>query len=42
MSPTIAIMAFLLGAVEIIYKNVFWELLLIAFGVLCFVVSETK
>jgi hypothetical protein len=42
MSPTIAILAFLLGAAEIIYKNGFWGLLLIAFGVLCLVVSETK
>jgi hypothetical protein len=42
LSRTIAILAFLLGAVEITYKNGFWGLLLIAFGVLCLVASETK
>jgi hypothetical protein len=39
---TMAVLSFLLGAVEIMYKNGFWGILLIAFGVACIVVSETR
>jgi hypothetical protein len=34
-------LCFLLGAVEIIYKNGFWGLLLIAIGVFCLVAGQT-